>query len=733
MVYPEITGVLASITTKFGGDIAQWMSQLHKGIDIGASDSTLKPLINTDWRYKTGRLRFIDAQLPPNEITHNIANQPGARSIDWPVLAAGANVPLFLTLQQTPTNKILDSNNNITFLNVPSGSLTDRLAKSQQVENTVYTDQVNTFGAFDQKFLVNRLWIANAANNQWAKLGFLGTLSHNYDIVNVGADSYLLAVSKTSVADGDVFYWLGGKPIRLGIGANGKILKVVSNVPSWQDEIAASGLPSRNYFQTDYASSSTMGTNRYQSLSGDATVSTTFTQRQITFDVDIKITRVRANIITNSLNTGSLQFGIAGSGGFLASHTVAAGTTGLQSSGVLSVVIPAGTAIAFLLSTTTAASGTYEVRPINIEYEVGAPGAFEDSKVVVKELNVQIGSVARPLNFIVGTDFDLTENVGTGNTDIKIADNAIKTAHILDAQVTLSKLAADSVDTTKIAAAAVGADEIATGAVGSDELAANSVITSKILDRNVTETKIELALLNRLHNLPVRRDYGLVNGRDATADGMGLLNDITHDQVGSGYCAGTSPAEGTGVTYNTTATIGTRAGERTTNPVVMGSKNISFFVRFSIGMAAGTPTTNTRAFFGVIQSSTLANSNDPLDNLIGIGLMMRPSNTDFRMCHNNGGATDSQVATGITPGNDVIYSFYMHKVEGETKWKWYIWTTNGGDINQPATASGEITTLIPTGDTALYACASVINVTTQTVFLNRNVWGVEQDLTAAAP
>jgi hypothetical protein len=152
MPYPQITGVLASIPTKFGGDIAQWMSQLHSGIDIGAGEPTLKPLIGTDWRFKTGRHRYIDAQPTPNEIAVNVANQAGARTIDIPVLASGSNVPVFTSLQATLSNKVLDSDNNIVFQNIPAASIIDRLTKGQQEANSVYTDQANSFGAFDQKY-----------------------------------------------------------------------------------------------------------------------------------------------------------------------------------------------------------------------------------------------------------------------------------------------------------------------------------------------------------------------------------------------------------------------------------------------------------------------------------------------------------------------------------------------------------------------------------------------------
>lgn len=730
MPYPEILNVLASIETKFGGDISQWMSQLHKGINIAASDPSLKPLIGTDWRYQSGRLRFIDAQPTPNEIAVNVENQAGARTIDIPVLAEGVNIPVYVSLQQTMMNKNLNSENGITFQNVPAESIINRLAKLQQEASTVYNNQQNDFGEHDQLFGHHDLLIKNEAETASARIGYLGTLSHNFNIPAVGANSLLLAVSETGVADGDIFYWLGGKAVRLGIGTPGQILKLVSNVPTWQNEIAAAGLPSRNYFATDYSSSSSLGATRYHSISGDTSVNTTFNNRRNRFSYDIRLTKVGANIQTNSTD-GGLEVGLATSAAFAASVVIPAATTGYFEQAV-NAVIPAGTDIAFRLSTLATTTGTYEVRPLIVEYEVGSPGAFEDSKVLIKEIGASIGSVSRNINFSVGTDFDITENVGTGNYDIKIADNAIATNHIANAQVTLEKLATDSVDATKIAPAAVGADEIATGAVGPDELAANAVTTPKILDRNVTEAKLELSLLNRMFKFPFRRDWGIVNGRDPTADGSLLLNDIIHDQSGTGFSTGSGWGEGTGVFYGTTTTSGTRAGERSAQPIVMGSKNPAFFCRFSIGVITGLVKDAVKFFAGIMQSSTLVNSNDPLNNLTGIGIQARSSNTDFRICHNNGATGDNQVATGVTPTTDTIYTFYMYKEEGTNNWHWFIWASNAGDINTTPTASGTINTLQPTGDTALYACVSIINNTTQEVWINRGIWGVSQDLTGAA-
>jgi hypothetical protein len=66
----------------------------------------------------------------------------------------------------------------------------------------------------------------------------------------------------------------------------------------------------------------------------------------------------------------------------------------------------------------------------------------------------------------------------------------------------------------------------------------------------------------------------------------------------------------------------------------------------------------------------------------------------------------------------------MYRVEGQAKWIWYLWASGNGDIYGAASATGEITTLIPTGDTLLTAHMSLINVTTNEVHLNRGMWAI---------
>jgi hypothetical protein len=233
MPYPEITGILTSIATKFGGDITQWISQLLKGIDIGVTDPTLKPLINTDWRFKTGRLRLIDTQPTPNEVNYALENQTGSRTITIPVLDAAGNVPLFTDLAQTVKNKIINANDNNTFQNVPANSISGVISTGNLPATNVYTDVAAVFGAFDYTWQYGRAKIKNSTGAQTANLGFSGAVNTIVDILGTGAPMWLVGVTKAGLVNGDLLYYNGTNFVRRGIGTEGQILKMTSGLPVW--------------------------------------------------------------------------------------------------------------------------------------------------------------------------------------------------------------------------------------------------------------------------------------------------------------------------------------------------------------------------------------------------------------------------------------------------------------------------------------------------------------------
>ena len=118
----------------------------------------------------------------------------------------------------------------------------------------------------------------------------------------------------------------------------------------------------------DFPNGSTMGTSYVSLAGGNAT--TTINNRRIPIGFSFTITAIRANVQTNSLNTGTLTLGFVDDGAVVASCTMAAGSTGQAETTGLNVTVAAGSLCAFSLNTGAAASGSYEVRPVVMEITV---------------------------------------------------------------------------------------------------------------------------------------------------------------------------------------------------------------------------------------------------------------------------------------------------------------------------------------------------------------------------
>ncbi len=674
MGWPTISGVMSSIPTKFGGDISQTLSNLFSNIDIAVADATWKPLVNTDVRFRSGRLRFSDESVVPNEIQHTVVNQGGARTIQIPLLDAAPNVPVYASLAQTLTGKIMSGTNN-SFSNIPISSLTGSFGKPNMPATTVYTDQTNTFGAFDQKFPINRLWVANSAGTFWAKLGFLGSATNNYDIMGVGADSALLAVSKTGLALGDLFYYDGTKLIRIGIGSTNQILRCVAGIPSWSNETSLSNLPSRGYFATDYASSTTLGSNRYQSIAGDSSVSTTLSQRTTLVTNDIVVKSVRATMVTNSMNA-TTRAGIMDDGVLVASVSISAGATGTISNTGLSVTIAAGSAIALVYDTQSAASGTYEIRPVMVEYEIGAPGAFGGT--VVKEIGTQVGTNPRSLNFSIGTDFDITEDVPNNEFDIKIANDAITTAHILNANVTLAKLASNSVDASKIVDLSVGTAELA-GSIPDSKLAA---ITDKAkLPSDVLYSASNVA------TLPSVKKTGwcipATGGATIFKDNFSGL--LAGQATNNTFTLGFDTTHGAYLRNTSSGAIGNYVGWENGSLLYARAHNCYMKAKFK------TSRTDIRQFFGFINTGATMVGDDPLLTREGVIVGKVTTNPNWQIMSNDGTGSTVYTNTGVA-----VETANPHTVEifADATNNKFRWSFDGG-------ALADLTTNIPAATTAL--------------------------------
>lgn len=101
------------------------------------------------------------------------------------------------------------------------------------------------------------------------------------------------------------------------------------------------------------------------------------------------------------------------------------------------------------------------------------------------------GSADVALSTTIANDAITTDKIKDANvTNAKLATDAVTTAKIADANVTADKLAKDSVTTNKIVDANVTTDKIADNAVTTDKINASAVTEAKIGTSAVTTTKI---------------------------------------------------------------------------------------------------------------------------------------------------------------------------------------------------------------------------------------------------
>lgn len=152
--WDKIIGSLGSTTTEFGGDWGNLISDLFNGIDIGLSDPTKKPIINTEFGFKPGKLKLFDF-----DASHHI--NISADDIDTGdnrnIRIRRMNAPFiedFLVLEGMPQdllNKDIDATLN-TITNIGDTSITTHTstkisitAKGQLNSAIAYEDEANTF------------------------------------------------------------------------------------------------------------------------------------------------------------------------------------------------------------------------------------------------------------------------------------------------------------------------------------------------------------------------------------------------------------------------------------------------------------------------------------------------------------------------------------------------------------------------------------------------------------
>ena len=183
-----------------------------------------------------------------------------------------------------------------------------------------------------------------------------------------------------------------------------------------------------------------------------------------------------------------------------------------------------------------------------------------------------------------------------------------------------------------------------------------------------------------------RRRYGKVNGKGRCV----------------GTCAGQTDSTGRGVRYTTGTTIGSWVGARGSTQYATRQFNPVFRCKFRLNQ---TNSGNVFRFFAGFATNTavLADSNDPLNALNGIGVFIASTDTTFTIAHNDSvGATSTTAITG-TPAIDTnAHTVEITADDGGTR---FAFSWDGG-------ANQYITSNIPAQTGPLNYHVYMYNVTT---------------------
>lgn len=140
--------------------------------------------------------------------------------------------------------------------------------------------------------------------------------------------------------------------------------------------------------------------------------------------------------------------------------------------------------------------------------------------------------------------------------------------------------------------------------------------------------------------------------------------------------------------YNTSASIGSASGYRTTNNYTIRNFNPIILVNFAVSVA-----TNNRAWVGFISNTALPASGveDALANLSGVMLTQRSTDTTWQIATNNGGTNSTFVDTTVTVVAGTLYQLIIKADATNNKFQWSL----------QGSAFADLTTTIPAATTTL--------------------------------
>ena len=200
--------------------------------------------------------------------------------------------------------------------------------------------------------------------------------------------------------------------------------------------------------------------------------------------------RSQQTTLTAALTSSATSVVVVSGSALLGGTTVSAGET-------FTVVIDPDTALEEIVDVTAVNTNTLTV----VRGVDGSTGQAHSAGAVIRhmaigrdyrEANQHIGKVRANSDTAHGIALNtvvLTSDTGTVSTTM-LADNAVTTAKITDANVTTAKIADSAITSAKIADLTIATGDIADSAITSGKIATGAVGTTKIDDLSITTGKV---------------------------------------------------------------------------------------------------------------------------------------------------------------------------------------------------------------------------------------------------
>ncbi len=161
--------------------------------------------------------------------------------------------------------------------------------------------------------------------------------------------------------------------------------------------------------------------------------------------------------------------------GTITDNPLSSGATTINSAGFANLPVVTGPDIMWLVLDPDAATGAPELVKVTAHTSSATSVTVVRAQQSTSARSCVTGTVWR----IVATQTDLESFLTAVPTNhivqSMMADNSVGTAELINANVTLAKLASDSVDASKIVDGSVGTNELAAGAVTSAKIGAQAV------------------------------------------------------------------------------------------------------------------------------------------------------------------------------------------------------------------------------------------------------------------